>query len=504
MGATLLSRLLGFGRQAVINAVFGASGSADVLNAVFNIPNNLRKLLAEGALSSAFIPVLSQSLANQDDRAAGVPQQVVRNLLSFQALILVPVLVLSILFARPITLFILDFPEIERQALAADLFRWFINYSLLISISAVMMGSLNSSNRFAVPALTPIVFSILVIGSVLLLHRTLGIYSMAVGILAGGIGQVLFQTPQFLQNGFDFRPSFSFGNPAFRRILRQWLPVVASSSIFAINQQVALYFASGLEDGSSSALANAIVFWQLPLGIFGVSVTTVLFPRMSREAAESDRRALRGTTAYGVRAISALLIPSAVILGALSFEVIAVAFQRGEFSAANTRMAGRVLVGYCLGMVGVGLFNFLQRSFYARGDYRTPTLTAVAVLGIDVVLSLILKETSLRVAGLAVANSAAFTAGALVLLFFSHRSLKGLDGASILATVGKSVVATLPALVGLLLFRRRWGLLWQSGSTLANLGTLLGSGLLSAGIVVALYWALRIEAVTLLLKRRAK
>ena len=504
MGATLLSRLLGFARQAVINAVFGASGSADVLNAVFNIPNNLRKLLAEGALSSAFIPVLSQSLANENDRAAGVPQQVVRNLLSFQALILVPLLALSVVFARPITLFILDFPEIERQALSADLFRWFINYSLLISISAVMMGSLNSSNRFAVPALTPIVFSVLVIGSVLLLHRTLGIYSMAIGILAGGVGQVLFQTPQFLRSGFDFRPSFSFGNPAFRRILRQWLPVVASSSIFAINQQIALYFASGLEDGSSSALANAIVFWQLPLGIFGVSVTTVLFPRMSREAADSDRRALRGTTAYGVRAISALLIPSAVILGALSFEVIAVAFQRGEFSAANTSMAARVLMGYCVGMVGVGLFNFLQRSFYARGDYRTPTLTALVVLGIDVALSLILKETSLRVAGLAIANSVAFTAGALVLLFFSHRSLKGLDGTSILVTVGKSVVATLPALVALLLFRRRWGLLWHSGSTLANLGTLLGSGLFSAALVVTLYWALRIEAVTLLLKRRTK
>jgi len=504
MGATLLSRLLGFARQAVINAVFGASGSADVLNAVFNIPNNLRKLLAEGALSSAFIPVLSQSLANEDDCAAGVPQQVVRNLLSFQAVILVPLLVLSVVFARPITSFILDFPEMERQALAADLFRWFIHYTLLISISAVMMGSLNSSNRFAVPAFTPIVFSIFVIGSVLLLHRTLGIYSMAVGILAGGVGQMLFQTPQFLKSGFDFRPSFSFRNPTFRRILRQWLPVVASSSVFAINQQIALYFASGLEDGSSSALANAIVFWQLPLGIFGVSVTTVLFPRMSREAAGSDRDALRGTTAYGVRAIFALLIPSAVILGALSFEIIAVAFQRGEFTAVNTHMAGRVLIGYCVGMVGVGLFNFLQRSFYARGDYRTPALTALVVLTIDVALSLVLKETVLRVAGLAVANSVAFTTGALVLLFFSRRSLNGLDGTAIFTTVGKATAATVPALVVLLVFRQRWGLLWQSGSTLPNLGMLLAAGLLSAGIVVMLYWALRIEAVSILLKRRAK
>jgi putative peptidoglycan lipid II flippase len=504
MAATLISRLLGFVRQAVINAIFGASGSADVLNAVFNIPNNLRKLLAEGALSSAFIPVLSQSLANKEERAAGVPQMVVRNILSFQALILIPLLVLSVFFARPITLFILDFPEVERQILAADLFRWFIHYTLLISISAVMMGSLNSSNKFAVPAFTPIVFSVFVVGSVLLFYRTMGVYSMAVGILAGGLGQMLFQTPQFLSSGFGFRPSFKFRNPYFRRVLRQWLPVVASSSIFAVNQFFAIFFASGLEDGSSSALSNAIVFWQLPLGIFGVSVTTVLFPRMSREAVGSDLHVRRGTIAYGVRAISALLIPSAVILGALSFEIIAVAFQRGAFTAANTLMAARVLIGYCLGMVGVGLFNFLQRSFYARGDYKTPTLTALVVLILDVLLSLTLKETALRVVGLAVANSIAFSAGALILLFFSHRSLKGLEGRSILATAGKASAATVPVLAVLLVFRRLWGQLWQTGSTGANLGILLAVGLVAVGIIGGLYWILRIEVVAILLKRRAK
>ena len=315
---------------------------------------------------------------------------------------------------------------------------------------------------------------------------------------------MLFQTPQFLKSGFDFRPSFSFGNPSFRRILRQWLPVVAASSIFAINQQVAGYFASGLDDGSGSALLNAIVFWQLPLGIFGASVTTVLFPQMSREAADSEMRALRETISYGVRAISALLIPSAAILGALSFEVIAVVLQRGQFTSANTYMAARVLIGYCLGMVGVGVFNFLARSFYARGDYRTPALAAVAVLVIDVALSLVLKETPLRVAGLAVANSVAFTTGAVVLLYFSRRALNGLEGASILRTAGKAIVATAPVLAGLLAVRHRWGLLWEAGSTLFNLCVLLSLGFLSVGVVAVLYWLLRIEAVTILVKRRPK
>ena len=144
MSITALSRVLGFVRQATVNAVFGASGTADVLNAVFNIPNNLRKLLAEGALSSAFIPVLSQASADAEAEEAGIPRQIVRNLLAFQYLVLVPVLVLSVIFAGPITRFILDFPEAGRQELAAELFRWFIHYTLLISVSAVLMGTLNS------------------------------------------------------------------------------------------------------------------------------------------------------------------------------------------------------------------------------------------------------------------------------------------------------------------------------------------------------------------------
>jgi putative peptidoglycan lipid II flippase len=501
MAATLTSRVLGFVRQAVINAIFGASGSADVLNAVFNIPNNLRKLLAEGALSSAFIPVLSQAIADEEQAAAGVPRHVVRNLLTFQYLVLVPLLVLSVVFAGPITRFILDFPEESRQLLAADLFRWFIHYTLLISVSAVMVGSLNSSNHFTVPALTPIVFSVCVITSVLLLHRTLGLHSMTVGILLGGLGQVIFQAPRFVRSGFDFIPSFSFNNPEFRRILRQWLPVVAASSIFVINQQIAILFASGLDDGSSSALVNAVVFWQLPLGVFGVSVTTVLFPRMSREAT-GDASALRETIAFGVRAIAALLIPSALILGALSYEVVAVAFQRGAFVAANTAMAARVLIAYCTGMVGVGVFNFLQRSFYARGDYRSPALTAVGVLVVDVVLSLWLKETRLRVAGLAVANSVAFTAGAAVLLALSGRALHGARLASITKTVGKSLLAVLPTAGILVAARAVWGTWWEAGSTFANLGRLAATGVVALGLVAVLYYALRLEVVTIVLRRR--
>lgn len=505
MSITALSRVLGFVRQAAVNAVFGASGTADVLNAVFNIPNNLRKLLAEGALSSAFIPVLSQASADAEAEEAGIPRQIVRNLLAFQYLVLVPTLVVAVVFAGPITRFILDFTSPADQELAADLFRWFIHYTLLISIGAVLMGTLNSRSRFTLPALTPILFSIAVIASIVLLSPSLGLHAMSVGVLAGGLAQIAVQAPQFRRLGFDFRPSFDFRNPYFRRIMRQWLPVVAASSVFAINQFVAIYFASGLEDGSASALANAVIFWQLPQGILGVSIMTVLFPRMSRQAAADDREGLKRTLGFGIRGILALLVPSAIVLALLGREVVAVAFQRGEFVLADTLRAADVLAAYCIGMASVSAFGFLQRFFYSNGDYRTPTVTAVVVVVVDVGLSLWLKETVLRVAGLAVANSVAFTIGAVILLVRARRVVGGVELGAIAVTLLKTIAATGPAVVVIVATRRLlgqwWTAMWQSGSSLVSFAVVVALGLVVLALLAGGFVILRVEVVSLLRRR---
>lgn len=499
MVLTTVSRLMGFVRLAVFNAVFGASGYADVLNAVFNIPHNLRKLLAEGALSSAFIPVLSQAVGRGQEEKA---REMVRSLLTFQYLVLIPVLVLSVVFAGPITSFILDFPEAERMELAGDLFRWFVHYTLLISVSAVLMGALNSRRRFVIPATTPIVFSVVVIASILTLYQRLGVYAMAAGVLVGGIGQVLFQLPQFVRNGFDLRLSFSFQNLEFRTIIRRWFPVVAASSIFAINQQIALFFASGLADGSASAMVNAVIFWQLPQGIFAVSITTVLFPRMSRQAGAGDRDGLRETISYGLRGMIALLVPSAVILGLLGEPIIAMAFQRGEFTATNTLMAGQVLRGYCWGLLSVSAFNFMQRFFYSWGDYRFPTYVALGCVVTDVVLSLWLKETRLGVAGLAVANSVAFSAGLVALVVRARTLTRGLDGRRLAGTSLKAVAAGGVAGGLLFLADRVLGRWWIDGSSARGFGLLAALGVGALVVVGGAYYLMREEVVTMILRRR--
>lgn len=502
MGTTLLSRLLGFVRVAVIGAVFGASGRADVVNLVFSIPNNLRKLMAEGALSSAFIPVLSRTIV--EDETNEKSRRVVREILSIQFLILVPLLILSTFFAQPIINTILDFPEPERQALAADLFRWMIHYILLISVSAVLMATLNSNRRFFVPAFTPLLFSVAVISAIVFFSDRLGVYSVAAGVLVGGVLQLLFQIPLFSKLGYSFLPRFSHWSSEMRQIVRQWLPVVGTASIFAVNQQVAMLFASGLENGSGSAITNAMTFWQLPFGIFGVSIQTVLFPRMSRQVAQNDLSGLAQTLEYGVRYLFALLVPAALVLSLLGPEIIAVALQRGAFEARHTLLAADVLVGFCLGLFSVAAFNFVQRYYYARGDYRFPMIVAFVTLVLDVGLSLWLKETALRVVGLSIANSIAFSVGLLIMVSRAAREVGGFRAAQLFRTFWKVSTTCGVLVVFCLIFRAVAADYWLYGSSIGSFVTVAAALLGCAGIVGLLYYLLGVEAFQELVRRRRK
>ncbi len=500
MGCTALSRLLGFLRIAVIGAVFGASGVADVWNAVFTIPNNLRKLMAEGALSSAFIPSLSGAL--HEDGSGAEARALTRKILTLQLVILVPLLGLAVVLARPVITTLLSFPQAAKMELSVSLFRWVFAYLLFVSLSAVLMAVLNSHYVFVVPAITPVLFSITVIASTLMLHRQLGVFSMAVGVLAGGVAQILFQLPRYLRLGYDFRLDFGFRAARFRAVVKAWAPVLISASIFALTEQIAVLLASGLEDGSTSALSYALVFFQLPFGIFSISVVTVLFPRMSRQAAAGDREGMADSLSYGLRFIFVLLVPAAIVLAMMGREIIAVALQRREFTAEGTLRTSKVLAAYSLGLFSVGGFTFLQRFFYSHKDFLSPLLGAAVVSVVDVGLSLWLKETALRVTGLAVANSAAFTAGLALMLVMARRYLGKLKGGQVWKTVARVAASMVPLALLLWVYRRVTASLWAPGSTLGNLALLLGAVGTGALVVLGMYWITRVEVLRTLAGRR--
>jgi putative peptidoglycan lipid II flippase len=500
MACTMATRVLGFVRTAVVAALFGTTGQADVLNGVFMIPNSFRKLLAEGALSTAFIPILSHSLVK--DPGSGSAKDLVRHIVTFLVLLLVPLLILSVVFARPVVGLFLDLPTPELMSDAASLFQYLCHYLLFVSLSAVLMAVLNSHGIFVVPALTPLFFSIAVIGSLLIFYRSLGIYSMAVGVLGGGLFQVVFQAPFFRKEGYDFRPSFRFSQPAFRQTMKLWLPVVATSSVFAVNQLIAVRFASGLAGGSTSVLGYALVIFQLPFGVFSASISTVLFPRMSRQAASEDREGLRNSLNYGLRFLLVVLVPSTLFFLIMGREMVGVIYERGRFGFDDTVLTARILSGYSYGMFSVGAFTFLQRFYYSLKDYKRPFFIAIAVTVLDIGLSLWLKETYLQVVGLAIANSAAFTLGLILMVYFAFRKIGDLGWGSLLLSAAR-IFGSLILPAGALWGVRHWlsirGLL--SGG-LSRLWILLGGFVLFSAAAVFLYYLFRVEMIRDVLAQR--
>jgi putative peptidoglycan lipid II flippase len=502
MLCTAASRLFGYVRQALFSYYFGASGAADAMNAVFNIPNNLRKLFAEGAFSSAFIPVLSTTIA--EDPSGRRSRALVSSLAGFLLLVLLPLVGLSLAFPQAFVRVLLRFTEPDKVLTAAALMRWMFNYILLVSLSALVMAVLNSHGMFTVPALSPLLFTAATVVSLLVFNRKLGILAMGVGVLAGGLLQLAFQLPALRRQGYSLRPSFSLRSADVRQTVRLWVPYLASASIATINQFVATLFASGLEDGSVSAISNSVMFLQIPVGIFTTSVATVVFPRMSRQAAQGDREGLRNSASYGMQFILVLLVPSTALLCLFGREIIAAAMQRGKFVPANTLMASRALTGYAVGLIGMGLYTFLQKLFNSLKSFSVPLASAGFVAALDIVLSLILKRTALRVSGLAWANSISFFAGTILLVWIARRRLGSLGGRSVVAMLGKSVLGTLPMAVLLVLVVRFMPDLWLRGGT--GGATILIAAIVAAclGLTLAAYALLRIPFLSELLRRRRR
>jgi putative peptidoglycan lipid II flippase len=500
MACTAASRLFGYVRQALFSYYFGASGAADAMNAVWNIPNNLRKLFAEGAFSSAFIPVLST--ANAEDPSRGRSRALVRALVALQLLVLLPLVVLSLVFPQAFVDLLLRFSDPAKVDVAVRLVRWMLNYVLLVSLSALAMAILNTHERFAVPALSPLMFTLATVLSLLLFHGSLGIMAMGVGVLAGGVLQLAFQLPALRGLGYRLSPSFRFSNPDFARTAKLWVPYLASSSISVITQFFAQFFASGLEDGSVSAIVNSVMFLQIPIGIFTTSVATVTFPRMSRQAARDDREGLRGTLSYGTEFLLALLVPSTLLLCLFGREIIAATLQRGKFTPEATLMTARALTGYAVGLVFMGIYTVMLRLFNALKTFTIPLVSAAVIAVVDIALSLVLKETSLRVSGLAYANSIAFAAGVALLAVMARRKVGGLALRSLALTLGKSLLGSLPMTLLLLGFLRWQPELWRRAGSLRVAAAMAAVVAACVALTLAAYFVLRVPFLSDLLRRR--
>ena len=500
MICTIGSRLLGIVRVRLISTFFGASGIADVINFTFSIPNNLRKLLAEGAFSSAFIPVLTKAVKhdeqNINDQHAN---SLIHRILAFQLIILLPVTTMVFLFPATIITFLSDFSDTNLISISAMLLKYFILYLLIISITAVMQAALQCKSKFIITALSPLLFSTSVIVSIILLSDAYGAYSMGIGVLAGGILQLIFIYPTFIQNGYSIKVNFHFHNSYFSSVVKSFVPVVITSIILIITQQISFYFASTLPTGGVTALSNSLVFWQMPYGVFYVSIATVLFPSMSRSYYESDGIGQIRNLQKGVEYIVVYLLPSTILLIFFSNELVFTILQKGKFTSENAVRTAESLRYFSLGLLFAGIFNFFQRFLYSIHKFKLTVYTVLIFAVSDILITIICLNLKLDVAALGIGNSSAYLIAVGIQVFFIKREMPDMKFTNNYKYLLKIFIANIPIAAGLLLYKYSKVYWFSDGSTIVNFMILLGIGILSCFFILVSY---RLSKIDYLFKKK--
>ena len=425
-GATFVSRILGYVRDMIIARGFGAGTAADAFFVAFRIPNMARELLGEGALSAAFIPVFSESLAKRGRPSAF---RLAATAFWAMALILIVTCVVGIWLAPGLVQLIAPgfAREPEKLLLTIGLTRTMFPYLFFIGLTALMMGILNSLGHFAAPAFSPALLNISIILSLLLLgpHLEEPVYALAYGVLVGGCLQLLLQFIPAVRRGVRLIQTGEWRDPALARIGRLMGPGVAGLAITQLNIFITTLLASFLVEGSVSFLYYAFRLIHLPIGLIGVAVATVVFPSMAAAAARHSADDVRNTLVFALRITFFLTVPALLGLAVFRHSIIQILFQRGEFTAAMTTATAQVLLGYCIGLCFFVANRVLVPAFYAFQDTATPVKAgAISVAG-NIFLCLLLMGP-FAAAGLAVATSLAAILNFFALIFFLKRHLGAL------------------------------------------------------------------------------
>ncbi len=432
---TTLSRVLGLVRDIVIARIFGTGVGADAFFVAFRIPNFLRRLFAEGAFSQAFVPVLAEYRSQHSPEA-------VRELAQSTAGVLGGILFLVTavgVIAAPVLVMIFApgfVDEAEKYELTVSMLRITFPYLLFISLTSLAGGILNTYGLFSVPAFTPVLLNIFLIGAATLLapHLQQPITALAWGVLLGGVAQLCFQFPFLYRQGFLCIPRLNFRHPGVRKIFKLILPAIFGVSVSQINLLVDTLIASFLVTGSVSWLYYSDRLVEFPLGVFGIALATVILPNLSRKHAEGAGEAFAATLDWALRWVVLIAVPAAIGLMFLATPILATLFQYGAFDAHGVAMSSLSLMAYALGLPAFVLVKILAPGFYARQDTRTPVRVGVIAMLANIVLNLALVFP-LAHTGLALATSIAAWLNAGLL----YRGLRKLD-----------VCRPLPG----------WGLLW--------------------------------------------
>ena len=387
---TAASRVLGLARDMAINITFGADAATDAFWVAFRIPNFLRRLFAEGSFSTAFVPVFTEV---KETRSHAELERLVANVAGTLGGVLLVVTALGVLFAPQVALVFAPgaFDEPHKFGLTVDLLRLTFPFLLFVSLTALAAGVLNSFHQFALPAMAPAILNIALIVAALWLAPHLGIPIMALGwaILAAGIVQLVFLFPSLRRLDLLPRPRWGPRHPDVRKILKLMVPTLFGSSVAQVNLLLDTVIASLLVTGSQSWLSQSTRFLELPLGVFGVALGTVILPALSRHHVAVDRESFSRALDWGLRVTLLIAVPAMCALLLLAEPLVATLFQHQRFTAFDTRMATLSIMAMVCGLPAYALVKVLLPAFYSRQDTKTPVRAGVAALVVNMLCNVV-------------------------------------------------------------------------------------------------------------------
>jgi putative peptidoglycan lipid II flippase len=454
--ATMVSRITGLLRESVLSWLFGAGATYDAYVLGYRIPNLARELFAEGALSSALVPTFTRYLATKTPAEA----RELSNIIGTLVLVIAGGFCAAGMLLSPVFvhLFAPGFQAVPgKSELATSLVRIMFPFLLLLALSAQAQGILYATNRFAVPSLSSAAFNVFSVLTGLILGPWLGprlgisnVRGMAFGVVLGGVGQLLFILPGVWRAGFAWRPRWNLRHEGVRHILGLMGPAVIGSASGQINVLVNTNFAAGLRDaaghvlnGPVSWLAYAYRFFILPLGLFGVSISSAALPRLSRSAAHSDMAEFREILSRSLLMILLLTVPAAAGLAILGESMIGIVYQHGKFLAYDTHQTAVALACYSAGLAGYSVMKLVAPAFYALGDSRTPMFVSIVSIFVNAAAAFAtVRLLGFGHAGLALTSSVVSTFSSLALLFFLRGRIGHLGGRRLLTGFAKIALAT--------------------------------------------------------------
>lgn len=388
---TLLSRVLGLVRDLSINYVFGASAATDAFWVAFRIPNFLRRLFAEGSFSTAFVPVFTQI---KQTRPHADLRLLVSHVAGTLGAVLLVIVALGLWFAPELALVFNPRAEQspEKFSYLVELLRLTFPFLLFVSLTALASGALNSFNRFALQAFTPVILNLSMIAGALWLAPRLEVPILALGwaVFAAGILQLLVQLPALVRLKLLSWPRWGGRSPDVRRIVRLMVPTLFGSSVAQINLLFDTLIAAFLIEGSQSWLAQADRFLELPLGVFGVALATVILPNLSRHHVAGDPQGFSRALDWGLRVTLLVCLPASVGLMLLAKPLVVTLFQYGKFTDLHAHMTALSVMGLSAGLPAFALVKVLLPAFYSRQDTRSPVRAGVAALLANMVLNALL------------------------------------------------------------------------------------------------------------------